>query len=256
MTIEELILKMIDDQPDEEIILREEDAVFAKRMTYLPVVDEDSAFLFFASMNFLNAYVKKDYAVPYFRKKYYFKEDVARILETLVDQQIEGIQIHIADDVTYVSVKGLQFSFHQLDLSPTMEAYRESDANVPQEWTQLRLQPYAKDLLDTAVETANEGLRKLIRPVDPVLIFKALGDPIRYAIYTSLTGKECCACNLLEKFSISQPTLSHHMHKLVDSGIITVRKDGIWMRYAINPIAQDQLKELFRPLKFIAQCEL
>ena len=65
------------------------------------------------------------------------------------------------------------------------------------------------------------------------LIFKALSDENRIRIMKLLRGGEKCACKLLEELNISQPTLSHHMKILCDSGLITGRKEGKWMHYSI-----------------------
>ena len=43
-----------------------------------------------------------------------------------------------------------------------------------------------------------------------------------------------CACRLLEQFSITQPTLSHHMKVLCDCGLVNVRKEGKWSHYSLN----------------------
>lgn len=67
-----------------------------------------------------------------------------------------------------------------------------------------------------------------------VSICKALGDPHRVAIVKLLSGGEKCACNLLEQFSITQPTLSHHMRILSTCGLVSVRKDGKWSHYSLN----------------------
>ncbi len=65
-------------------------------------------------------------------------------------------------------------------------------------------------------------------------ICKALGDENRIRIIQLLTRGELCACHILEEFSITQPTLSHHMKILSDSELITVRKQGKWMYYSVN----------------------
>lgn len=249
MTLEELIETIRKLDEDVEMVLNQEDAKLALRMTHLTINDTQSALLFFAAMNFLNAYVKKPYADPHFHKRYMFKNDVARTLEVLITRPIEGVSIYLAQDVNYVSVGGLQFSFHNLEKTDILSQFKQSDKNIMQEWTGLRLQPAAKPVFDYALQEASAELKQRFEPVDPILVFKALGDPTRFSIYKSLAGKECCACDLLEKFSITQPTLSHHMGKLVQSGLIAARKDGIWMRYTVNPIAQDQIEELFEPLK-------
>ena len=65
-------------------------------------------------------------------------------------------------------------------------------------------------------------------------IFKALGDENRVKIVNLLWNGEVCACRLLSDLSISQPTLSHHMKILCDSGIVEGRKAGTWMYYKIS----------------------
>ena len=55
--------------------------------------------------------------------------------------------------------------------------------------------------------------------MDVSLICKALGDSNRLRIVRALLEGEMCACRLLEQFSITQPTLSHHMNVLCDCGL-------------------------------------
>ncbi|MDR2599924.1 MAG: metalloregulator ArsR/SmtB family transcription factor [Oscillospiraceae bacterium] len=66
------------------------------------------------------------------------------------------------------------------------------------------------------------------------LLFKALSDPNRLMIVDMLSCGELCACVILEKFNITQPTLSHHMKNLCDSEIVKSRKEGKWMYYSLN----------------------
>ena len=66
------------------------------------------------------------------------------------------------------------------------------------------------------------------------IIFKAFCDENRIRILNLLRSGEKCACKLLEEMSISQPTLSHHMKILCDSGIVLGRKEGKWMHYRIS----------------------
>ena len=65
-------------------------------------------------------------------------------------------------------------------------------------------------------------------------ISKALGDETRLAIVQMLSDGEKCGCKLLERFAITQPTLSHHMKILVESGLVNDRKEGKWHRYSLN----------------------
>ena len=80
------------------------------------------------------------------------------------------------------------------------------------------------------------------------LIFKAFCDENRIRILKMLRNGEKCACKLLEELNVTQPTLSHHMKILCDSGIVTGRKEGKWMHYSISEdgakAAADLLKEL------------
>lgn len=66
------------------------------------------------------------------------------------------------------------------------------------------------------------------------VIFKAFCDENRVKILQLLQGGEKCACKLLDEMNITQPTLSHHMKILCDSGIVMGRKEGKWMHYSIS----------------------
>ncbi|MGL4483923.1 MAG: ArsR/SmtB family transcription factor [Anaerovoracaceae bacterium] len=65
-------------------------------------------------------------------------------------------------------------------------------------------------------------------------IMKAFCDENRLEILDMIKLEEKCACVLLGSLDISQPTLSHHMKILVESGIVDSRKDGKWSHYSIN----------------------
>ena len=73
-------------------------------------------------------------------------------------------------------------------------------------------------------------------------LFKALSDPNRLMIVDMLSCGELCACVILEKFNITQPTLSHHMKNLSKSGLVDGRKDGKWMYYSLNSETAQRLK--------------
>jgi len=65
-------------------------------------------------------------------------------------------------------------------------------------------------------------------------VFKALSDPNRLMIIDMLSCGELCACVILRKFNITQPTLSHHMKSLCGCGLVKARKDGRWKYYSLN----------------------
>ena len=74
-------------------------------------------------------------------------------------------------------------------------------------------------------------------------VAKALGDPIRLQLVDVLrkhAGK-VCVCELVPLFDISQPTLSHHLKKLREAGIVDSERRGLWAYYYVLP---DALKEL------------
>lgn len=75
------------------------------------------------------------------------------------------------------------------------------------------------------------------------LTFKAFCDENRIRILELLKSGEKCACKLLEELNITQPTLSHHMKILCDSGIVLGRKDGKWTHYSISPNGVEKAKE-------------
>ena len=70
--------------------------------------------------------------------------------------------------------------------------------------------------------------------IDIALICKALGDSNRLRIVQMLADGELCACQLLEQFAITQPTLSHHMKVLCDCGLVSARKEGKWSYYTLS----------------------
>ena len=84
---------------------------------------------------------------------------------------------------------------------------------------------------------------------DTVKMLKALSDENRFRIFNILLKGETCACELLEDLDIAQPTLSRHMRILVDSGLVSARKDAQWMRYSVNGENLQELKDYFASLQ-------
>jgi ArsR family transcriptional regulator len=68
-------------------------------------------------------------------------------------------------------------------------------------------------------------------------IASALSDPIRVQVIDVLRkhAGEVCVCELVPLFDISQPTLSHHLKKLRDAGLVGVEKRGLWSYYYVHP---------------------
>lgn len=68
-------------------------------------------------------------------------------------------------------------------------------------------------------------------------LFKALGDPVRLQLLDHIRNAPdgtACACHLPNALGISQPTLSHHLGKLVSAGLITREQRGRWAHYRIR----------------------
>src|SRR5262245_56160761 len=90
-----------------------------------------------------------------------------------------------------------------------------------------------------------------------VAIFKALADPTRLDIFRLVAAQEApiCACDVVDRFQVSQPTISHHMKVLKDAGPISVSRRGVWAYYAADPrglaLLQDSL-DAFAPAPLMA----
>jgi ArsR family transcriptional regulator len=76
--------------------------------------------------------------------------------------------------------------------------------------------------------------------------FHALSDETRLQILELLRGGEHCVCELTEALDLGQSLLSFHLKTLKDAGLVTDRRQGRWMYYAI---AEDALEELAGSLK-------
>lgn len=70
--------------------------------------------------------------------------------------------------------------------------------------------------------------------IDAALICRALSDSNRLLIVQMLSDGEKCACKLLERFEITQPTLSHHMKILCGCGLVKARREGKWQHYSVD----------------------
>ena len=79
---------------------------------------------------------------------------------------------------------------------------------------------------------------------DLARLLKALADPTRLRLVSMVAaheGGEACVCDLTEPLGLTQPTISHHLKILVEAGIFTRDKRGVWAYYALVPSALDAL---------------
>ena len=74
-------------------------------------------------------------------------------------------------------------------------------------------------------------------------VFKALADPARVQIVNVLaTSREpVCVCHLIDPLGLSQPTVSHHLKKLTDAGLLEREQRGRWAYYSLRPDAVAKL---------------
>jgi ArsR family transcriptional regulator len=86
-----------------------------------------------------------------------------------------------------------------------------------------------------------------VQATDLARLLKALADPTRLRLVSMVAAHEnaeACVCDLTEPLGLTQPTISHHLKILVDAGIFTREKRGVWAFYALIPAAMDALSEL------------
>lgn len=75
-------------------------------------------------------------------------------------------------------------------------------------------------------------------------MFKALGDPTRVRLLSLIAARpanEACICDLTGPVGLSQPTVSHHMKRLVDAGLVTREQRGRWAFYQVVDSTLDTL---------------
>lgn len=74
--------------------------------------------------------------------------------------------------------------------------------------------------------------------------FKAIADPNRLrmvSIISASENAEACVCDITEPLNLGQSTVSHHLKILVDAGVLTREKRGVWAYYSLVPGALDSL---------------
>jgi ArsR family transcriptional regulator len=79
-------------------------------------------------------------------------------------------------------------------------------------------------------------------------LLKALADPVRLRLMSlvlSREGGEACVCDLTPAFDLSQPTISHHLKVLHESGLLDREKRGVWVYYKARPAALSAITSLF-----------
>ena len=74
-------------------------------------------------------------------------------------------------------------------------------------------------------------------------LFKALGDPARVRLVNLLatSDRPVCMCDLIEPVGLAQPTVSHHMKKLLDAGLVEREQRGKWAYFSLKREAVEKL---------------
>jgi ArsR family transcriptional regulator, arsenate/arsenite/antimonite-responsive transcriptional repressor len=80
-------------------------------------------------------------------------------------------------------------------------------------------------------------------------LFKALADPHRVRIVNLLatSAEPVCVCDLQAVLGLAQPTVSHHLKKLVGAGLLTRTQRGTWAYYALEARALERLAAVTAP---------
>jgi ArsR family transcriptional regulator, arsenate/arsenite/antimonite-responsive transcriptional repressor len=79
-------------------------------------------------------------------------------------------------------------------------------------------------------------------------LFRALSDPARVKIMNLLATSDepVCACEFEPALQLSQPTVSHHLKKLTEAGLLEREQRGKWAYFSLKPEATEQLERLVR----------
>src|SRR2546425_5706158 len=81
-------------------------------------------------------------------------------------------------------------------------------------------------------------------------VLKALADPTRLQMILALreAKQPACICDFTATFSLSQPTVSHHMAKLRDAGLVDATRHGIWTYYRLKPHLPERVQRIIEAL--------
>jgi ArsR family transcriptional regulator len=76
-------------------------------------------------------------------------------------------------------------------------------------------------------------------------IFRALGDETRFEIFRLIAAQDApiCVCDMVDRFELTQPTISYHLKLLREAGLVTVSQRGVWAYYSADPEGLRLLEE-------------
>lgn len=77
-------------------------------------------------------------------------------------------------------------------------------------------------------------MQKIVDIENASIILKLLGDQTRLTIMKLVDQHTCCVCEFVEIFQVSQPSISQHIRKLKDVGLVLEERKGQWVFYSAN----------------------
>lgn len=110
----------------------------------------------------------------------------------------------------------------------------------------------SKSELDVIQEQACVGAPMTREPMDAsaaaelAAVFKALSDPVRLRLLSNIAaraGQEACVCDLSEGIDLSQPTISHHLKVLRETGLLHSERRASWVYYRVVPAVLRRLSQ-------------
>lgn len=97
----------------------------------------------------------------------------------------------------------------------------------------------------------NEGIFfKKSSIVETALVLKLMGDKTRLSMICLLSSQDCCVCEFVDLFNMSQSAISQHLRKLRDIGLVKEKRKGQWVVYSLNkasnfyPLISDLLQHV------------
>lgn len=66
-------------------------------------------------------------------------------------------------------------------------------------------------------------------------LLKLISDSTRLTMLKVMQTHDCCVCEFVEMFDISQPAISQHLKKLKEGGLVQEKRNGHWIFYSLNP---------------------
>jgi ArsR family transcriptional regulator, arsenate/arsenite/antimonite-responsive transcriptional repressor len=133
----------------------------------------------------------------------------------------------------------------------TVDAYRAAEIDICQCLGHTGQVTASATAAPPALPLAGDCCAPLLREpltaaqaADLARTLKALADPTRLRLVSMVAaheGREACVCELTEPLGLTQPTVSHHLKVLVDAGIFSREKRGVWAYYALRPEALQAL---------------